>query len=200
MIQTRIVGIALVSISMLSILLFLLKKNEPFFNLREVVSKQFSLFQKSTIHYIVFYLIPLVFAVGLSMIYIVDDEFLSESSPILSILISMQFAVLSILSTFNTSTIINVKQKGKAQKVIIETVNAVIFDCLLCLFMLLHNLCMIVISERTVNWIPIDVSIMKTIVSAITYYIFSVILLNLLLIVKQLSRLVMFNFEVKRKE
>jgi len=41
-------------------------------------------------------------------------------------------------------------------------------------------------------------NIIKTAVSAVAYYLFVVILLNLLLIVKQMSKIIEFNIVVKR--
>ena len=72
------------------------------------------------------------------------------------------------------------------------------FDSLLCVFLLLYGLTIIVLSSGDFSWIPISMNIIKAIVSAIAYYLFSVILLNLLLIVKQMSKIIEFNIVVKR--
>ena len=110
----------------------------------------------------------------------------------------MLLASLSILSNYDFSTVKDASQREKGKKVVRQTINAIMFDSLLCVFLLLYGLTIIVLSSGDFSWIPISMNIIKAIVSAIAYYLFSVILLNLLLIVKQMSKIIEFNIVVKR--
>ena len=171
----------------------MLRKNESFFNMREVFCTHFKLFNKCKTQYFVFYFLPLLFSIGLSFLYVAGDSFFSELSIVMSVILSMHMAILSILSSYTFSSIRVKRQREKGNKVIKETINSILFNSTLCLVMLLYNLVMIVIDEKTVSWILINKGVLKMVASGIAYYIFLVILLTLLLIMKQMSKLIEFN-------
>ena len=173
----------------------LLRKEEPFFNLRDIIKAHKQLIRGSEI---LFCILPMCFAVGLSLLYTAGAQFYTEISVILGIFLSMLLASLSILSNYDFSTVKDASQREKGKKVVRQTINAIMFDSLLCVFLLLYGLTIIVLSSGDFSWIPISMNIIKAIVSAIAYYLFSVILLNLLLIVKQMSKIIEFNIVVKR--
>lgn len=47
--------------------------------------------------------------------------------------------------------------------------------------------------------VVLTLTLLKVIISAVSYYVFSIIMLNLLLVVKQISRIIEFNLIVKKK-
>lgn len=188
-------GLLLVFISLAVMIFSLLRKEEPFFNLRDIIKAHKQLIQGSEI---LFCILPMCFAVGLSLLYTAGVQFYTEISVILGIFLSMLLASLSILSNYDFSTVKDASQREKGKKVVRQTINAIMFDSLLCVFLLLYGLTIIVLSSGDFSWIPISMNIIKAIVSAIAYYLFSVILLNLLLIVKQMSKIIEFNIVVKR--
>ena len=188
-------GLLLVFISLAVMIFSLLRKEEPFFNLRDIIKAHKQLIRGSEI---LFCILPLCFAVGLSLLYTAGAQFYTEISVILGIFLSMLLASLSILSNYDFSTVKDASQREKGKKVVRQTINAIMFDSLLCVFLLLYGLTIIVLSSGDFSWIPISMNIIKAIVSAIAYYLFSVILLNLLLIVKQMSKIIEFNIVVKR--
>ena len=188
-------GLLLVFISLAVMILSLLRKEEPFFNLRDIIKAHKQLIRGSEI---LFCILPMCFAVGLSLLYTAGAQFYTEISVILGIFLSMLLASLSILSNYDFSTVKDASQREKGKKVVRQTINAIMFDSLLCAFLLLYGLTIIVLSSGDFSWIPISMNIIKAIVSAIAYYLFSVILLNLLLIVKQMSKIIEFNIVVKR--
>ncbi len=188
-------GLLLVFISLAVMILSLLRKEEPFFNLRDIIKAHKQLIRGSEI---LFCILPMCFAVGLSLLYTAGAQFYTEISVILGIFLSMLLASLSILSNYDFSTVKDASQREKGKKVVRQTINAIMFDSLLCVFLLLYGLTIIVLSSGDFSWIPISMNIIKAIVSAIAYYLFSVILLNLLLIVKQMSKIIEFNIVVKR--
>lgn len=196
---STIIGIALVVSSLLLIAICLFHKREAFFNLRNIVKKHLELFKNSRINYAVFYFLPGLFAVGLAMLYSAAIEFYTELSVILGIILSVLLTILSILSNYDFSTVADEVQKKKGRKVVEDTINAITFSTLLCIFLLLYNLVLIILRTCDLSWVTWDLSIIKAAVSAVAYYLFAVICLNLLLIVKQMSKIIQFNLNVKKE-
>ncbi len=198
----KLTGFALVVLSSAIIFFLLLRKNESFFNVRNVVKKHFSLFENCRSQYVVFYIMPLFFSIGLALIYCADITFYSNMSVILGILISMLFAILSILSSVDFSGY-NKSQKDKANVVVLETVNAIVFDSILCLALMLYSLVVTVISGIDFTAFSINETvwgIIKMFVSGVAYYLFTVILLTLMLIVKRMSKIIDFKLKAKKED
>lgn len=195
---TTIIGVALIAVSLLLISIGLFHKKEDFFNLRDIVKNHFTIFKDSKMNYVVFYVLPALFATGLSLLYSAATEFYTELSVILGILLSVLLTILSILSNYDFSTVTDEIQKEKAKEVVEQTINAITFSALLCIFLLLYNLTLIIVRSYDFSWITWDLSIIKAAVSAIAYYVFAVICLNLLLVVKQMSKIIQFNLNVKK--
>lgn len=196
---STIIAIALVVSSLLLIAICLFHKREAFFNLRNIVKKHLELFKNSRINYAVFYFLPGLFAVGLAMLYSAAIEFYTELSVILGIILSVLLTILSILSNYDFSTVADEVQKKKGRKVVEDTINAITFSTLLCIFLLLYNLVLIILRTCDLSWVTWDLSIIKAAVPAVAYYLFAVICLNLLLIVKQMSKIIQFNLNVKKE-
>lgn len=192
-----LIGLSLVLISSTLIILCLLRKKEDFFNIRKTVIDHLCLFKNCPSKYLIFYIFPLSFSIGLSLIYVADKTFYSELSVILGIILSMLLAILSILSGQDFSSVTDQNQKNKVKKVLKETTNAIVFDSILSLFLMLYGLVLIVLNNLQLT---IDTSIIKSICSGIAYYIFVVILINLLFIVKQMSKIIEFSIEVKKNK
>lgn len=195
---STIIGIVLIAVSLLLISIGLFHKKEDFFNLRDIVKSHLTIFKNSRMNYVVFYVLPALFAAGLSLLYSAATEFYTELSVILGILLSVLLTILSILSNYEFSTVTDVQQKEKAKEVIEQTICAIAFSALLCIFLLLYNLALIIVQSYDFSWITWNLSIIKTVVSAIAYYVFAVICLNLLLVVKQMSKIIQFNLNVKK--
>ena len=194
-----IIGCGLLILSAVIMIVFLFNKREPFFNLREVIKNHLGLFAKDKSQYVIFYIVPIAFAVGLSLLYSAGAAFYSELSIILGILLSILLAILAIIGVFDFSKVVDKKQKERAQKVLNDTLNAIVFTSVLCLFLLLYGLSIVVVSGSALSWQPVVIKIIKGIISGIAYYIFLVILINLLFIIKQMCKLIEFN-QVATKE
>ena len=195
---STIIGVALIAVSLLLISIGLFHKKEAFFNLRDIVKNHLTIFENSRMNYVVFYVLPALFAAGLSLLYSAATEFYTELSVILGILLSVLLTILSILSNYDFSTVTDEQQKEKAKEVVEQTINAITFSALLCIFLLLYNLTLIIVRSYDFTWITWDLSFIKAIISAIAYYVFAVICLNLLLVVKQMSKIIQFNLNVKK--
>jgi len=194
MVSMKTCGIGLITISTFLITFFLLRKNETFFNLRDTIISHLRLFRNCKLQYIVFYILPLVFSVGLAMIYVADESFYSQLIVVIGILVSMQYAMLSILCGYNFNEVKDQVQRRKAKKVVKETVDAIVFDCVLCVGLLLYGLAMIAFDSVTFDKDPV---VIRAVLAGTAYYILTVILLTLLLIVKHMSKIIEFNLSVK---
>lgn len=193
-----IVGLSLVAFSALLIFICMMRKKEDFFNIRKTICDHLKIFKHCPSKYWIFYGLPLMFSVGLALIYEAGSGFYTELSVVLGIILSMLFAILSILSSQDYSAVNDKKRKSKAKKVLKETTNAIVFDSILSLFLMLYGLVIIVLSGLNIIEISFDMTILKTVASCIAYYVFTIILLNLLFIVKQMSKIIEFNLEVKK--
>ena len=188
-----VVGIIFVILSLICIFVSLIQKKNSFFNIRKVVKDHLHIFKSCPYQYVIFYVFPLFFATGLALIYQAGDAFYSELSVVIGILLSILMAILSVISGYDFSNIKDEGQKKKANDVLTETINAIVFNSLLCVFMMLYALSMIIIDGADFSWIKIDTIILKSVASGIAYYVFSVMLLTLLLIVKHMSNMVACN-------
>lgn len=185
-----VVGIIFVILSFICIFLSLIRKKDSFFNIRKVVKNHLSVFKSCLYQYVIFYVFPLFLAIGLALIYQAGQSFYSELSVVIGIILSILMAILSIISGYDFSNVKDEGQRKRANDVLKETINAIVFNSLLCVFMMLYALSMIIIDGADFSWIKIDTIILKSVASGIAYYVFSVILLTLFLIVKHMSNMV----------
>ncbi len=193
-----IIGLVLVVLSVFLIFFCLIRKKEEFFNIRKTVFDHLKVFKHCPSKYLIFYGFPVMFSVGLAMIYEAGTTFYSELSVVLGIILSMLFAILSILSGQNYSEVNDETQKSIAKKVLKETTNAIVFASILSLFLMLYGLVIIVLSGLNNIEFSFDMTIVKSVLSGVAYYLFTVVLLNLLFIVKQMSKIIEFNIEVNK--
>lgn len=196
--KRTIIGLVLIAVSTFLIFISLLRKKEAFFNIRETICAHLKVFKRCPSKYIIFYVFPLLFSIGLAMVYEAGDRFYSELSVVLGIILSMLFAILSILTAQDYSVVNDNNQKTIAKKVLKETTNAIVFDSILSLFLMLYGLVIVVLSGVETVENAFDLTLVKSVLSGVAYYIFTIILLNLLFIVKQMSKIIEFNIEVKK--
>ena len=103
---------------------------------------------------------------------------------VVGILVSMQFSLLSILCGYNFNSVKCEIRRNKIKNVVQETVNAIVFDCILCLGLLLYGLIMIALGGEHS---PVSSDVVWKFLAGGVYYIFTIILLNLLLLLRQLN-------------
>lgn len=151
------------------------KKNNSFFNIRSIFRDQFALFKEAPSQYIVFYFVPLLLAVGSAMLKRIDADILNNFNIILSIIMSMLFAFISILTSNN-----NLSEQG--MKVKDETVNTALFEIVLCVIALL-------LSNIYLFGGIYDMPVISEIVSVVLYYLMFTILLQLFVILKRVKNL-----------
>jgi len=108
------------------------------------------------------------------------------------------------LARFMVSDAMLYYNEGKPIKTIVvyssdikETITAIIFASILCVFLLLYGLVMVVISDININ---IGIGFVKYIFAGIAYYIFTVILLNLLLVIKRMSKIIELSYNTVEED
>lgn len=158
----------------------------------EIVKNHLKLFSYQKIQYVDFFVLPASFSIGLALLYVADGSFYSNLIVIVSILLSMLFAILGVLTNLEISDCDKVRVK-RAKKTLEETINAILFDSILGVLLLLYGLAMIVADSA------IKIHAIKVALSVGIYYIFTVFTLTLLLIVKRMSRLVRYRMQSDRK-
>ena len=197
--KEKLVGMIISFISIVLILFILFKKEEPFFNLNKVFKEHLALFSNCKSQYFVFYVFPLVLGVGLSLLFPTNAAFFSHLGVVLSIILSMLLALLAILSSVDFSKIKEKDVGEKAQTAVKQTINAIIFCCVIGIALLLLGFVVIAVSGNPIDWLPFDISLCKTIGSVFTYYLFIVVLLNLLLIIKNMYKIIELNMSIMGK-
>lgn len=194
----KLIGVILSITSLLSIICILFKKKEPFFNFREIVKDHLCLFSNCKSQYIVFYFLPIVLSVGLSLLFSANSAFFSHLGVVLSIILSMLLALLAMLSGYDFSIFEDEEQRTNAETTVKQTINAILFCCIVGIVLLLIGFVVIAASGKNVEWIPLNVC--KIVVSAFSYYQFIIILLNLLLIIKNMSKIIEAKMLIERNK
>jgi hypothetical protein len=159
-----------------------IRKNNNFFDIRSVFIQQFKLFNNCKGQIIVFYLVPFFLTLGTVFTKSIDKDIINNIIIVLSIFMSMLFAVLSILCSFrseNPKYIITLK----------ETFNTVIYENILCIFVLIISFVQLFIDDYNGG--------LKLIVtSGLIYYLMFTIVLHIFIIMKRMKAL--FDFmEIK---
>lgn len=186
----KLIGVIFSFIPALLIVFLLLKKKEPFFNFREIISEHLSVFKECKSQYFVFYVLPLFLSVGLTLLFDVNTNFFTHLGVVLSIILSILMAVLAMLCDFDYSKFKDENQKSKCKISVKQTINAILFCCIIGISLLLLGFVVIAASENNINWITIDMTVCKKVLSVVTYYLLIVVLLNLLLVMKNISNII----------
>lgn len=194
----KYIGIIISVVSLILLMSLLFRKREPFFNLREIFKEHFMLFAKCKSQYFVFYILPLFFSVGLSLLFPANADFFSHLGVVLSIILSMMFALIAILCDYDFSKFKDDNQRSNAETSVKQTINAILFCCIIGIALLLEGFIVISMSGKAIDWIPFNLSVCKTIVSAFSYYLLVVVLLNLLLIIKNVTRIIEASMMIER--
>ena len=147
------IGLGIVILFAVLMLIFLFRKNDSFFNIRQTIKEHLCLFKNCKIQYIIFYIFPLFFAVGLSLIYQASQSLYSGVSVILGIILSMLLGILSILAGQDFASVQDENQKQRAKMVVKETINSIVFNSMLCIFLLLYSLIMMEVVSQEINFV-----------------------------------------------
>ena len=95
----------------------------------------------------------------------------------------MLFSVLAIITNYDYSNYKEKVTKTKIQKVVTETINSILFEAFICILLLLYSIVIIVLNDT----ISINMIVNK-ILTGIACFLFTVLLMNLLIVIKRLSK------------
>lgn len=181
----RIIGFALIIIAFLIIIVSICIRRQNFFNIREIIGEHIALFDRCRSQYIVFYGAPLLLSVGLALIYNPTAKFYDIISVVISVILSMLLAVLAIITSFDYSNYTNENTRSNILNVVKETTNAIMFETIICVLLLLYGMVVVVVQDVVnIN------TIVNRILTGVTVFLFSVLILDLLIVVKRISRII----------
>ena len=117
----------------------LLQKNSNFLDIRKVFADHFAIFDNSPLQKFVIFIVPFLLSISAISTQLLTKDIVNNLNIVLSILISLFFAILSILSSFtykstDPKTVTDVSLRKKAEKynkLLKQTFNAVIFESVL---------------------------------------------------------------------
>ncbi len=155
-------------------------RNASFMNLNKVFKEHFGLFKKCKYQYVIFYVYPILVSVGICFYFTPKASFMEQFNVVVSILLSALLAIMSILISKDFSGLAD-DARNNAKAILCETNNAIIFDVSIGIMLIIVNLVLFTIDVENTLWAKV--------IAGISYYLFIVMLLTILLIIKRLSRL-----------
>ena len=159
-----------------------LKKYNNFLDIRSILKEQYKIFENNINTLIIIYILPIIVAIGITRIKSIDVEIANNINVVLSILTAMFFSIMSIIINFEN------KDSENYKKTLKETNNTIMFEILLCVFILICTFIYMFIEK-------IENRIMLSVVSFIIYYLTIVVLINIFIVMKRMHIL----YENKRK-
>lgn len=172
----------------------LLQKNSNFLDIRKVFADHFAIFDNSPLQKFVIFIVPFLLSISAVYTQLLTKDIVNNLNIVLSILISMFFAILSILSSFtykstDPKTVTDVSLRKKAEKynkLLKQTFNAVIFESVLSIVVLILSFAQLFSNNFSETW-------KLKVISLIVYYLALVIVFNILVVIKRMKSL----FETK---
>lgn len=150
-------------------------KINNFFDIRLVLHNHFKIFQNSYLQLISVYIVPIFFAIWITLRQYVTKDILDEINLVITILTSMFFAFIGIIGSLNMD-----KKDENYKRVVKETFNSTLFEIICCLILLLISFLIIFVNDYD------NVCFMK-VTSILIYYLFIIVILNIFLILKRIQ-------------
>ena len=152
-----------------------IKKNNNFFDIRDIINKHFMMFSEAKGQIFVFYGTPLILAIAVLKCNCINNDIIDNIIIILSIIISMLFAMLSILSNYPN-------KDDLYEKTLEETYNTILFQCVVCVLSLIISFAQYFIENDSPE-------IYLIVISFVLYYMIFVLIMNIFLILKRMKAL-----------
>jgi len=172
------------------ILVALLQKNSNFLDVRKIICQHLSIFSKSPLQVVAIFGAPLLIAIAAAATHPLTVDIVNNLNVVLSILISMFFAMLSILASLNLRSTDQSKVEDATlirdaknyNKVLKQTNNAILFESVLAILLLIFSFSQLFIGSFEPTW-------KLKIISAFVYYLTLVLVLNIFVIIKRIKSL-----------
>ena len=157
-------------------------KNNNFFDVRKIFKQHFEVLNGNKFQIILFYITPLLLAMGIVKLKVIDKDIINNMNIVISIFISMFFAMLSILCSFQLNESHEESTKKLYNQLLKETFNSILFESCLCIILLSLTIVELFIDSFALNW---HIFIASTII----YYLLLVIVFNIFIILKRIKKL-----------
>ena len=172
------------------ILVALLQKNSNFLDVRKIICQHLSIFSKSPLQVVAIFGAPLLIAIAAAATHPLTVEIVNNLNVVLSILISMFFAMLSILASLNLKStdqskvedVTLIRDAKNYNKVLKQTNNAILFESVLAILLLIVSFSQLFIGS-------FDSTLKLKIISAFVYYLTLVLILNIFVVIKRTKEL-----------
>lgn len=151
-----------------------IQKNNNFFDVRDIIKSQYNLFKDNKFQVLIFFVVPFFLAFGVVQIKYINKDIINNINIVLSIFISMFFAMLSILGSLSKSS------KIQYNILLKETFNTIIFECILCIIVLLISFIQLFLDSY-------NPTLGLFIVSLFIYYLIFVVVLNIFVVIKRIK-------------
>lgn len=174
--------LVLVVLGLIFMLITFSVKLGNFVDIRDIIKKHLSFFKNNKLQFISIYIVPIILSVYIGTIHTINKELLNNLIIILSILISMFFAVLSILCSIDS------KNKNDTYKQLLnETYISTVFEIIVCIFLLLLSFAALFMGKGFNELID-------TIASDIIYYLTFILILNIFVIIKRIEAIFQYRY------
>ena len=186
---TNTLALILFAIAIVILFFYCIRKNNNYINVKNILNKHCDIFRSKSTNrllkgqIIVFFGVPMLLSVATVLINPIDDDFLDLILLIVTILISMFFAMLSIIIAISDN------EKTKNKKLIKQTCDNINFENLVCILLLI--ICLIY------NISPdLDISLIYFVIDIVIYYLLYCLLLNMFVVIKRISSIINNNTKI----
>lgn len=173
--MNKVISLVLAIVGGVVLLLSFLPKNSNFLDVRSIFWQHFKVFKNSPIQMVAIFISPIFLSISIVLVCCVNADMLNNLNIVLSIMIAMFFSTLGILCTIDTST-----KKAKYIQLLKETVNATIFEIIICLILLFISFVMLFVDNLTRSFALLAVS-------GTLYYLTMVAILNVFVVIKRMK-------------
>lgn len=176
----RVIGIICLILSGLIFVVALFRNTNSKISMRKLLQDYFSKVLNSRGAAFVFVIAPVLFAIGICVFYMAEKELYDDIVVVLSIFISMAFAMMSVLSSRDYTDREDVRRNERIKVALNETYLTIVFDVFLSIIEIV--LCLIAIATWDVCGVY-----MQRVLWGLCVFFFICILENILLIMKKMT-------------
>lgn len=177
--RTVISPIVLFLCSILIIVIYALRANTNFLNVKKIFTDYTRIFCSAKSHLLFFWGVPALMALALVQVTSISSTLAENLLVFLSILIAAFFSMLSILVTQQG----NNSSKTEYKTVLIESATIVLLEVILCISALILILAILLCENYFPFWLLFSFSMLE-------YYLIFVMLFNILVLVKRIKALI----------
>lgn len=190
----QIVAFLLIIIAFFCILIYALRKDSNYIDMREIVKGHFDIFKeesgkKQGGQIFVFFVVPLFLATGIALSKQINSSMMEILSLVVSVFLSMLFAMFSIIISFVQNKMPDKVRTKKYHKTIEDAKRSILFESFVCILLLIL---LFVYGFLGSNVLKTYICI-GFVLSVLIFYLTFVLFLNAFIVIKRLSALSINN-------